>query len=612
MASETLLAPPFADHAVLQRDRPIPVWGDAKAGTRIEISLGGKSATAEADADGHWRAVLPALTAGGPYELKANDQTLRDILVGDVYLCSGQSNMELQVRRSLDSRSELINAHNDKIRLFRIALADNVRPQRHFKSPPPWQAVSADSVTEFSAACYFFARELQKTVPVPIGLIEAASGGANIRTFMSEAALRGVGGFELGLDMLKLYSDDRAAGMKAWGEYWQGWWKAAAGSEPWQGGGEWKELPRIGAWEEWGEPSLAHYTGILFYRNRLKVSAAQAAAASKLSLGPLNEEDVTWINGVPVGATFGFGAARNYALPAGALHAGDNDVTIAILCTYRGCGLLDGERGLTLADGSMVEFAGPWRYLPPAAIGGQPRVPWGSVPGLSLAYNAMIAPLGDYGLKAALWYQGESNAGEAGRYAALLKGLMADWRRQFAAGLPFLIVQLPSYGKPPLQPGESNWALLREAQRQVAAEDGNAALAVTIDIGERNDLHPANKQDVGRRLARAARHLMFNDPESASGPLPIAVSSDGRSISVKFSEALQAYGADQPIGFALCGGDGQCRWAVAHLAGDAVSLDIPAGMQARRVRYGWADSPICTLYDESGLPAGPFDLPVAP
>jgi sialate O-acetylesterase len=231
-----------------------------------------------------------------------------------------------------------------------------------------------------------------------------------------------------------------------------------------------------------------------------------------------------------------------------------------------------------------------------------------------MIYNAMIAPIGPYGIKGVLWYQGESNAGSPDNYEALLRAWMADWRTQFGADLPFLIVQLPNYGEPPTAPGDSGWATLRDAQRRAVEKDGHAGLAVVIDAGDRHDLHPANKQDVGRRLARAGRHVIYGEAISPSGPWASNARRDGNSVVVEFRDVdqrLVAHGASGPIGFELCGKEaGSCRYVAATLQNDRVRLAADEVPSATRVRYCWADSPICTLYDESRLPAGPFELAV--
>ncbi|MGB6306403.1 MAG: sialate O-acetylesterase, partial [Steroidobacteraceae bacterium] len=369
----------------------------------------------------------------------------------------------------------------------------------------------------------------------------------------------------------------------------------------------------------WGVPELKDFTGLLWYRTHVHLSATQARSAATLILGRINQVDETWINGRPLGNTFGYDAERSYDIAAGRLHAGDNILVMNVLSTYGHGGLLAGgaRRALLLSGGETVPIDGPWEYrIVPPAIGYPPRAPWESVGGLSTLYNAMIAPLGSYGIRGALWYQGESNTGEPETYQALLTGLMADWRSQFGAQTPFLIVQLPNFGPPPVAPGESGWAAVREAQRQAAANDPHAGLAVTIDLGEVHNLHPTNKQDVGIRLARAARRVIYGEAISASGPVPLSAVRSGAEIAVQFGgieRGLAAYSHDSPIGFELCGDSpGTCRFAESRIEGSRVLLSAAGAAEPTRVRYCWADSPVCTLFDLSGLPVGPFELRIHP
>jgi sialate O-acetylesterase len=264
-----------------------------------------------------------------------------------------------------------------------------------------------------------------------------------------------------------------------------------------------------------------------------------------------------------------------------------------------------------------VPLAGEWHYqIPSADIGEAPRPPWDPVRGMGALYNGMIAPLGDLSIRGVAWYQGEANTTQGAQYQELLTRFMADWRGRFGAQTPFLIVQLANYGAPPTAPVESGWAEVREAQRLAVANDAHAGLAIAIDIGERNDIHPANKQEAGRRLARAARHVVYGEPIAASGPAVRRAHRDGTHVVVTFDDVadhLIAYSADGPIGFELCAaGTGSCRYALARLEGDRVVLDAAAHPAATRVRYCWADSPICTLYDTAQLPAGPFQVEVQP
>jgi sialate O-acetylesterase len=601
--------------------------------------------------------MLPAMSAGGPFLLTAQGssgdvpQSVHDVLVGDVFLCSGQSNMELPVRRAGDTDSEIRDSRNDTIRMLTVEHASSAAPQTDFASPVVWQSAAPETVPAWSAACFFFARELQKTVRVPIGLVHASWGGSNIRPWMSAAALHANGGYESALGLLALHATDPVAAQGQFGREWEQWWRGKTGdrvgAEPWSVGGkaslsggaaahgrpggesaasvsnaasDWRPAPaKLGDWRTWGVAELKDFTGLVWYRTHIILTAAEAKAANRLDLGAINQVDQTWINGRVVGNTFGYGTDRTYNIAPGLLHAGDNVLVINVLCNYGGGGLLEGgaKRAVQLTDGRSVPLDGPWEYrIAPSAIGYPPRAPWESVGGLTSLYNAMIAPLGHYAFRGALWYQGESNTSEAGSYAALLAGLMADWRHQFGAALPFLIVQLPNYGKLSSVPVESDWAELREAQKQAVAKDPHAGLAVTIDIGDAHNLHPTNKQDVGRRLARAARHVIYGESIAPSGPVALsAVRADGQVV-VDFGDVenhLVTYSHDTPIGFELCGdGPKTCQFAEARLEGTRVVLESRNGPAAvNRVRYCWADSPICTLFDVAGLPAGPFEMRIS-
>lgn len=627
----TLLHELFQDHVVLQRDRAINLWGQATPGEKLSVTFAGVNWQAEAGASGEWRVALPSMKAGGPYQLfvatsSGATQTVNDVMVGDVWLCSGQSNMVMQVHRALDSRSEIANSANDSIRLLTVPQASSAVPQYGFGSRVEWRKASPTSVPEFSAACWYFARELQQRDDVPMGLIASAWGGSKIQSWMSESALRATGTYDRALDVLALSNKDPAAAAMQWGAVWESWWRERTddrrGAEPWsaQPAGDWKVAPRdLGPWEQWGVPELSNYNGSLWYRTTVRLSKQQAAQATTLSIGQVDESDQTWVNGRPAGAPGpGSGPERTYLLPPNTLRAGENFIAVSVLDTYASGGLTgpSERREIRLADGTSVPLNNEWRYrLPPANVGAPLRPPWEAVAGLSVIYNGMIAPLRNLGLRGVAWYQGESNTEyEADLYQALLTRFMADWRSQFGAELPFLVVQLANYGTPPTAPAESGWAQLREAQRLAVKDDAHAGLAVAIDIGDHYDIHPANKQEVGRRLARAARRVLYGDPAPPSGPMPVSAQRQGANITVVFGDVtgrLIAYSASRPIGFELCGSTpSSCEYADAEIQKDRVILSGANAAAATRVRYCWADSPVCTLFDEARLPAGPFQVEV--
>jgi sialate O-acetylesterase len=627
--SPRLLHELFQDHAVLQRNQALSIWGQAAANEVVTVALAGSTAQARAGPDGRWRVTLPALRAGGPYVLTArgtsgSSQNASDILLGDVFLCSGQSNMELPVRQAGDSANEITNSANNTIRMLSVQHAISPTALTDFSNPVAWQSAAPATVPDWSAACFYFGRELQKTIHVAVGLVHSSWGGSNIRPWMSSAALRASNGYGPALDTLGLYAKDPLAAQAAFAGQWETWWRSKSGDrpgvEPWRpNAAAWRPAPAgLGDWRFWPGAGLEDFTGLIWFRTKFTLTAAQAAAPAVLHLGPINQVDQTWINGRAVGNTFGYGTERTYQLAAGMLHAGENLLVINALSNYGGGGLLAGgtARALLPANGPPVALNGAWEYrLVPSAYGYPPRTPWESVGGLTTIYNAMIAPLGDFGFRGAVWYQGESNTGEADTYQGLLSRLMADWRHQFGARLAFLVVQLPNYGPQPVAPGESGWATVREAERRAVAQDPHAGLAVTIDVGDAHNLHPGNKQDVGRRLARAARHVIYGENIPPSGPVPRGAARAAGHVMVDFSDidgALVAYSHDAPIGFELCGeAVGSCRYAEASIRNAQVLLAVPAGTAPRRVRYCWADSPVCTLFDRSGLPAGPFELQIS-
>jgi sialate O-acetylesterase len=624
-ADAPLLARIFGDHVVLQRDRPIDVYGRADSSGRVTVTLAGVTRQVLVGADGRWRVELPPLPAGGPFTLTARTQdatqTVSDVLIGDVWLCSGQSNMEFAVRNTLNAGNEALHSANDRIRMVTIPRFAAAAPRADFDAPLAWKIAGPATTGDFSAVCYYTARELQKTVNVPMGLIHASWGGTRIETWLSKATLTALGGNDEKLKLLDKYAEDGPVAMWAWGESFQKWWlaqPATQGTRPWTAGkdsGDWKPAPSVETtWEEWGAPALAEYDGMLWYRAHVTLTKAQAAQAARLAVGEVNDVDITWINGRPIGSGFGEGE-HAYGVPAKLLRAGDNDIVLNVFDMW-GTGGLSGPasgRELHFADGTSAPLEG-WQYqVPPQGLS-TPRAPWEAIAGIEILYNGEIAPLGPFGLRGVQWYQGESNADldDARSYQAQLAGLFADWRRQFGASLPFLVVQLANFGQLTAGPVDSGWALLRDAQRRAVTADGNAGLAVTIDIGNRDDIHPQNKQEVGRRMARAARKVVYGETLSGWGAQPQTARRAEGGVLVTFAGAdgdLHVVGSKDPAAFELCGADaGSCRFVRAQLRdGSHVFLDDPA-TSATRVRFCWADSPICNLYDAAGLPAGPFEI----
>lgn len=631
-AAAGLLHATFQDHAVLQRGTPIPVWGTAKPRARVTVTLATSAATsarviARAGTDGEWQATLPALPAGGPYTLTAASsdgtrQTARDILIGDVFLCSGQSNMEYPTRLASDYDQDVNNANDTLIRLFHVQRFRGTAPRTTFGAGARWRVTSPQSVREFSAVCYFFGRALRPALGVPIGLIESAWGGSLIQAWIGPHSIRRLGGYDRYLDLLSLYRRSPAEAQQRWNAIAAQWWRAhdpagTAWYAPRYDDSTWPTIVPGGTWREWNVPRLQTFNGLVWLRKAVVLGARQAGERAVLSLGAIDQSDITWVDGVQVGASEGYDVPRVYRVPAGVLHAGRNVIAVGV---FGGAGpLVPGARmTLKLADGTTLQLSGQWRYqtaAPMSTTGQIPRIPWQNQFGLTVLHDGMIAPLGATRVRGIIWYQGESDANQPKVYARLLPALIDDWRRQFGAQTPFLIVQLPGFGAYHTRPQASDWAQLREVERRVSAATPHTGLAVTVDIGSRRFLHPTDKQDVGQRLALLARALIYRESVVGVSPSPVAAWRTGRQVTVRFDahgSSLETEEWNRPIGFQLCDRAGNCGFAGAKQRGTEVVVDASSAPAAAMVRYCWGDSPICNLYDREGLPAVPFELPIRP
>ncbi|HEY0685893.1 MAG TPA: sialate O-acetylesterase [Steroidobacter sp.] len=627
-SARELLHPMFQDHAVLQRDRSVRIWGDADPGAEVAVAIAGAEVKTRASTeDGRWEATLPAQPAGGPHKLQVRSssgetRTVTDVLFGDVWLCSGQSNMEMPLRRVTNSDTEIAGSTNERIRLLSVGRDSSSVARRDFITPVKWETARPGTVDEFSAVCYFLGRDLQAASGVPQGLIHSSWGGSVVQAWISTGTLSDLGGYENARGMLSLHARSPEQAERQWQAILQEWWSQ---HDPRRNGPDWRVLEfddsswlttaanRI--WEDDDHAEFSKFDGIAWYRYIVTLTREQAEAAT-LALGPIDDFDATWVNGVPVGFNDTWTRPREYQLARGVLKPGKNVIAVAVLDSGGGGGLWGDpkQRMLRLASGETVLLDGAWRYRPASSLaqtGVPPRAPWGDSQGMSTLYNAMIAPLAGYTLRGVAWYQGEANVGESAEYARLLPALFHDWRKAFGADLPFLVVQLADFGPVATRPVDSLWASLRDVQRRVVQADPHAALAVTIDVGDRYDIHPTNKQQVGRRLVLAARRLVHGEDIVASGPTPIDASRAAGQVVVRFSNAasgLVVYGDEQPIGFELCDDGNRCEYADATVQNDRVLLEVGSIGKPSRVRYAWADSPMCNLYNESDLPAVPFEI----
>ncbi|TRW17333.1 sialate O-acetylesterase [Glacieibacterium frigidum] len=618
--------PLFADHAVIQRDRPIRVRGTAAPAQAVAVAMAGKSVEAVTDAAGAWSATLPAMPAGGPYRLTVTDMAaataaIDDVMVGDVFLCGGQSNMSYLTKFATNASNQLKVAADPAVRFATIPINQPPLEQARLGDRIAWKTAAPDSLGESSAVCYYMALELKKTAGVTIGFIRSSLGGTRVESWLSADALRQTPPFGDRVAALQAFARLPEAGRAEWQRHVEAWWQATAPDAgrtrpdyddmSW----DWAQLPgqrnpSKGVSDTW-------FGGAIWYRHEATLDAATARRISALDLGAVSEDATVWINGRLVGAREG-GRREPYPVPRGLLKAGRNLVAVRLLdqgSEWKTRVCRDGCEWI--ASGGTVPLTPDWRYRMVARSGDlplAPRAPWTGGQGLGTLYNGMIAPLGAYAFKGVVWYQGESNVADPGTYRRLLPGLMRDWRRTFAdRDLPFVLVQLTAYGPVATKPGKSDWAALREVQRQVSLDDPRTALIVTVDAGDRWDIHPAQKKIVGQRAARAMRHLAYGDPISVGGPRPLSVTRRGGDIIVRFGDtdgALLTYSSPQAIGFETCDAARVCAFAEGRVEGDSVVLTGANEGNTAFVRYAWANSPVVNLFGKTDIPAIPFELAI--
>jgi len=632
------LAPVFTDNMVLQRDRLIPVWGWAKPGEQIAVSIQDRTAVARAGEDGKWKAVLEELPVGGPYEMTiAGEESivLKNVLVGEVWVCSGQSNMQMPVMVGgygvKNGQEEVAKADYPKIRLFTVPMMTAAEPQEDFEGKG-WVECSPETVPAFTAVGYFFGRQLHQDLGIPVGLIHSSWGGTLAEAWTSAAGLRTLPDFKPGLDevenLLKEHEDLQAAREAKIGE----WVKSlddfdlgstrdsASYADPERDVSDWKvmDLPQL-----WDKAGLEDYDGFMWFRREVEIPAEWAGKDFVLHLGPVNDWDRTFFNGTKIGAHEVPGEwdkPREYTVPGSLVKAGRNAIAVRVYDMGNRGGICGKPEEMCLQLANVVgmkpiSLAGEWRYKEGSnekTRAEEPKLPRevGAIQNTpTVLFNAMISPLVPYAIRGAIWYQGESNAGRAYQYRTLFPTTIVDWRRHWNQGdFPFLFVQLANFQAVVPEPDESDWAELREAQ-MMTLRLPNTGMACAIDIGEATDIHPRNKQDVGKRLALAARHVAYGERLVYSGPLYRSMDVVGDRIRLHFRHVgggLAAKDGEELKGFAIAGKDGKFVWAKAKIDGDTVVVWNDEVPEPAAVHYAWANNPVCNLVNREGLPASPF------
>ncbi len=608
---------------VLQREIPVPVWGWAEPGEKLSVRMADQSAEAVADKDGKWTARIGPFKAGGPHTLTVSGKAtveIKDVLVGDVWVCSGQSNMEWTVSGAMNAQREIGDARNPKIRHFAVPKAVSAAPLADLAGGA-WQECRPENVGGWTAVGYFFARHLQEKLGVPIGLVHTSWGGTVCEAWTSGAALKTMADFKPAIEAIEASIDRLPELQREYVEKLVLWEKTFAdmdegGKKKWSEAAvdvsSWKTMTLPASWENAGLPNL---DGVVWFRKEVAVPATWSGRELTLSLGPIDDSDITTFNGTKIGSTDGWQAPRTYKVPGTLVKPGLNAIAVRVTDTGGGGGIYGKAEQLKLeGPGPAISLAGAWPYavgLDLSKAPPKPTLPFANNPNAPTAlYNGMIAPVIPYGIKGAIWYQGESNVGRARQYQTLFPTMIRDWRSRWGVGeFPFLFVQLANFLPAKAEPGESAWAELREAQ-ELTLGTPNTGQAVIIDIGDAADIHPRNKQDVGKRLAIWALGTTYGEKAEISGPLYSSMAVEEGRIRVKVKHAgggLVAKGGEALKTFAIAAADKKWVWAEAKIDGDSVVVWSDKVAKPVAVRYAWADNPNgCNLYNKEGLPASPF------
>lgn len=608
----------ISDGMVLQRGTDIKIWGWASPEEIVTLDLEGKKYTTVTNVDGKWTIILPPHIAGGPYKINlsaSNNIVIDNVLFGDVWICGGQSNMEFNMKAAKDKYSNIIqNCTNKYIRQFEVPDNFNFIQQSEDLKGGRWIEASPGNILDFSAVAYFFAQSLYQQYNIPIGIINNAVGGSPAESWISEEKIKI---FPHYYDELLKYKDPKVvaevdstngANIRNWNYQVNNTdvglklnWRNSPSEYP-----GWEEMNIPGYW---ADGPLGEINGAVWFAREINISNVAEAGNAKILLGNIVDVDSVYINGQFIGSAPHRFRTRDYVIPRGLLKSGNNIIVARIINQSGRGGFIPDKPYQLITDKDTIDLAGKWKYRLGARMEPQPSyiyMRWSPV-GL---FNAMVAPLTNYSIKGVVWYQGESNTKNPSEYGRLMKTLIADWREQWGQGdFPFLYTQLSSYLPAKSQPSESSWAELRQAQLK-NLEIPNTGMAVTIDIGEWNDVHPLNKKDVGERLALQAKKLVYNENIIASGPLPYSIHAKGKKLIISFINTglgLTTKKGKELKHFAIAGNSGNYLWAKARIRGKKIIISNNLIKHPSRVRYAWADNPEgANLYNREGLPASPF------
>ncbi len=619
-APKPFVSPIFGEHMVLQRGKPNAIWGWTKPGEIVRVQIWESIAETKAEPDGRWMVRIKPPAAGGPYTLTIDGGRhveWNDILVGDVWLCGGQSNMEMGMQGVHNADQEIASADHPNIRLCvvnkKIAYAPADVPEASWRVCTP-ETLGAEGWGGFSAVGYFFGRRLQQDIDVPIGLVQNCVGGTPAECWTSAEALRPLGDFNAQLDEMTRLEEKGVPNYGNFIEHWydeydvgqQDKWSADAKDDH-----DWQE---VGLKDGFDKLGVDDTPAVCYFRKTIQLPDPLPAGPSTIQLGVVERMDTVTVNGQWVGASAWVENPRRYAIRGRVLKPGANQITIRVFKTKVDGGFRSPatDLKLVLGDGMEIPLADGWNGKVSVKVGGSVPMPvgfenWPTMP--SVLYNGMIAPIAPLSITGAIWYQGEANVGRAAQYRKLLPIMIADWRKRFHQGdFPFYIVSLAAFMQHRDQPGDDAWAELREAQDYVAHTVPASGLAVAIDVGDANDIHPKDKKEVGERLALQALANHYGKDVVGSGPRFSSAEIVTGAIRIHFKHVdggLVVKG-DTLEEFAIAGADGKWVRADARIDGDTVVVSSPEVKKPAYVRYAWQSNPKATLFNSAGLPAIPF------
>ena len=587
-----------SDKMVLQRDTDLKIWGWADAGEKVTVRLQGNYYETEADKNGNWEVTLPPQQAGGPYLLEVNEIVIRDVLVGDVWLCSGQSNQETPIHRLTEMFPEINVSNNHMIRHYKVPTQDIKETlAEEIAGNAVWHSGVASEVMNWTALAYFYAQEAYAKTKVPQGMLVSSLGGSAIESWVSQEHLKEFP--RLVLDKEALEQMNQASKDQGEGKWNQLNWDDS----------DWETMQMPGTWRENG----VNVRGTVWLRKDFEIPEAMEGRHARLAMGTLVHNDAVFVNGVYVGSTGYEYPPRRYQIPAGVLRKGKNTIAVRLNAPAGNGEFIKDKPYKIIGDAAEIDLTGTWKYkvgLDLAEVSKYAeRLKNRQSVGSGL-YNGMIYPIRHYRVKGAIWYQGESNAGRSHEYGSLVSALITNWRELWQKPeLPFLLVQLPNFMEKHEKPTDSGWARIREAQLNTFKTTPNTALAVTYDVGEWNDIHPLNKKAVAQRLFLGARKVVYGEKVTHSGPVYKDMKIEGDKIVISFTETgrgLMAKGGTLKH-FAIAGEDKQFVWAEAVIRGNKVVVSSKSVKNPVAVRYAWSDNPDeANLCNKEGLLASPF------